>query len=213
MGPTADPVQTPSHSIPSPTVAPPPSPKPPAPTAPGPADPIQTPAPSSPPDPQDPQATPQDPPAGNPSASQDAPAQTQIRDPEDPGASQAPPSNPQGPPAPSQVTPSQKPSPTGPAMIGTQTLKPGGSQITVSGTTYSLAPTDGSVIVGGQSGISTVPVTQVASPLPTKPPIVIGSQTLQLGAAPITVSGTVYYLNPSGDAVVIKGPNSISTVP
>lgn len=129
VGPTADPVQTPSPGVRSPTVASPPSPEPPAPTPPGPADPIETPAPSSPPDPQDPPATPQDSPAVNPSASQDAPAQTQTGDPEDPGASQAPPSKPQGPPAPSQVTPSQKPSPTGASIIGTQTLQPGGPQL------------------------------------------------------------------------------------
>lgn len=61
--------------------------------------------------------------------------------------------------------------------------------------------------MSGPNGVSTIPVASLP------PWLVEASQTLQPGKSPITVSGTVYSLDPSGKSVVVSGPNGVSTVP
>jgi hypothetical protein len=81
-------------------------------------------------------------------------------------------------------------------VIGSQTLVPGGSAATVSGTTYSL-PTSGNVVV----------VNGKTSAFPSLSPseYVVASKTLIAGGNPITVSGTTYSLATTGAAVIING--------
>jgi hypothetical protein len=90
-------------------------------------------------------------------------------------------------------------------ILGSQTLIPGRSALTISGTVVSLLSGGSSVVVGG----TTLPVgvllpssvlftTSVAG-------FLIGSQTLVAGGAPITVSGTVISLLPGGSSVVVAG--------
>lgn len=98
-------------------------------------------------------------------------------------------------------------------LIGTQTLLPGASAITISGTTsISLSPSGNSIVI---DGFNSFPV-----PSPTGEPTIlefggssyteisgsaflIGTQTLVEGGAPITVNGTLMSLAPSGTAIQV----------
>ncbi|KAK4986327.1 hypothetical protein LTR50_005374 [Elasticomyces elasticus] len=99
-------------------------------------------------------------------------------------------------------------------IVAGQTLAPGGSAITVSGTAYSLALGGSVVYVNGKS--SALPTAVPGSPItlgnvvatPTEASgYVIAGQTLAPGSA-ITVSGSVYSLAPSGTALVVDGKTS-----
>lgn len=96
-------------------------------------------------------------------------------------------------------------------LVGSQTLVPGGSAITLSGTPISLPLGATAVVVAG----STVPI-----PRPTTTPVVleidgqsftqisrsgflIGSQTLLPGGAAITVNGTLVSLGPAATNLVV----------
>ncbi|MCJ1252994.1 hypothetical protein MMC24_000801 [Lignoscripta atroalba] len=95
-------------------------------------------------------------------------------------------------------------------VIGTQTLKPGGPAITISGTPVSLAPSASALVIGTSTitlgsipspavitiGVSTITATAQSE-------FIIGSQTLRPGAPAITVSGTPISLAPSASDVVI----------
>jgi hypothetical protein len=109
---------------------------------------------------------------------------------------------------------SVKPTTSSPAVVGSQTLMPGGDPVTVSGTIYSQLPSEsgGSVVIQGPNGISTLPASNFQHPI-TQRPAIIGSQTLQPGGSPITVSGSIYSLDPSGNSVVVNGPQGASTLP
>ncbi|KAG6999235.1 hypothetical protein G7Y79_00036g071910 [Physcia stellaris] len=104
-------------------------------------------------------------------------------------------------------------------IIGSQTLIPGGSAITISGTPVSLAPSESAIVIGSKTEtISHLPIT---TPKPTSAAIltinnqlitangaseyIIGSQTLIPGGPAITVSGTLISLAPSASAIVIDG--------
>lgn len=93
-------------------------------------------------------------------------------------------------------------------IVGSQTLAPGGTAITISGTFYSLSPSGTALQVGS----SIIPLA------PTAPAITVGShsvtanvdgayvvdgQNLRPGGTPIIVSGTIYSLSPSGTALQI----------
>ncbi|KAI4249378.1 MAG: hypothetical protein LQ352_005677 [Teloschistes flavicans] len=96
-------------------------------------------------------------------------------------------------------------------VIGTQTLAPGGSAITHSGTVLSLPPSGSAIVIG--------PSTQAVQ-LVTPPPsitaggqivtensasqFVIGGNTLKPGAAPIIANGQTISLAAGGSAVVIN---------
>ena len=105
-----------------------------------------------------------------------------------------------------------------------ETLTPGGSALTVSGSTISLAPSGSAVVVNGQT--STLP-TVGAGQVTSAPALTINGQTyapttvsgtteysvapgrtLVPGGAPITVGGTTISLSPSGTAAVINGQTS-----
>ncbi|KAL9623752.1 MAG: hypothetical protein Q9160_001983 [Pyrenula sp. 1 TL-2023] len=99
-------------------------------------------------------------------------------------------------------------------VIDGQTLRPGGSSIIVSGTVYSLYPSGTALRVGS----STIPLT-AAKPVITlggqvltadaSGNYLLGSETLRPGGPPITASGTVYSLSPSGTALQVGS----STIP
>ncbi|KAI4088592.1 MAG: hypothetical protein L6R37_008172, partial [Teloschistes peruensis] len=100
-------------------------------------------------------------------------------------------------------------------VIGTQTLKPGGQAVTISGTPIWLPAAGNAVVVGG----STVPV---PTPEITAPPIpglltydgftfsrgpgsdiILGSQTLTPGGSALTILSTPISLIPSGTALAV----------
>jgi hypothetical protein len=98
------------------------------------------------------------------------------------------------------------PSPTQ-YVLGTQTLIPGGSAITVSGTVLSLLPGGSSVVINGN--------TQAASILlsaSSVPEYLVGTQTLKAGGPAITVSGTVISLESGGSSVVVGEKTEALTV-
>lgn len=108
--------------------------------------------------------------------------------------------------------------------IGSLTLAPGGSAITVSGTAYSLAPSGTAVVVNGM----TSPVARASSSDLRDPAMitigfsvvtpnaagqyVVGSQTLAPGSA-ITADGSTYSLAQSGPAIVVNGVTQALTLP
>ncbi|KAK4897698.1 hypothetical protein LTR27_004470 [Elasticomyces elasticus] len=97
-------------------------------------------------------------------------------------------------------------------VIGTQTLIPGGSTITVSGTPYSLASSPSELIFGS----STTKLAGYAA-TPSLPPIpigsstvtavgnseyVLGSRTLVPGGPGVNIAGTLYSLDPGATELV-----------
>jgi hypothetical protein len=111
-------------------------------------------------------------------------------------------------------------------VAGTQTLIPGGSAISISGTAISLAPSGTVVVVGGSSTMKIVPT---AAYYATGPPAitlagttltansasqyVVDTQTMIQGGPAITVSGTVMALAPSGTAIILGGSSTIDLPP
>lgn len=111
--------------------------------------------------------------------------------------------------------------PPGVVIVGSQTLKPGGPAITVDGTPVVLGPSASAVIIGGTS----LPLPQNLKPgqqqtvgiLGTTPVVVgpssvvvIGTQTLQPGGAPITIGhGTPVSLALSATAIFVGGTTSL----
>ncbi|KAL8849339.1 MAG: hypothetical protein Q9221_005690 [Calogaya cf. arnoldii] len=96
--------------------------------------------------------------------------------------------------------------------VGTQTLAVGGPPITHSGVVLSLPSSGEEIIIG--------PSTQIIQPVMPTPgfilggtsivahsasEFVIGKQTLQPGAAPVTIDGQTLSLSPTGSAVVVNG--------
>ncbi|MCJ1335629.1 hypothetical protein MMC09_000901 [Bachmanniomyces sp. S44760] len=110
-------------------------------------------------------------------------------------------------------------------IIAGQTLAPG-SEIIVSGTPISLAPS-GSALVVGSSTEELHPTPILASPMPSVPQditiggqdiapnsasqYIIGGQTLAPGGPAITISGTPISLGPSGSALVIGSSTELLT--
>ncbi|KAF1829198.1 hypothetical protein BDW02DRAFT_592788 [Decorospora gaudefroyi] len=106
-------------------------------------------------------------------------------------------------------------------IVSGQTLAPGASAITVSGTTLSLGPS-GSVLIlnGATSTVAASIAPAVAPPTvtvgseiffpipPSQKKLVIAGQTLSPGGKAITVSGTTLSLAPSAAFVVIDGVTS-----
>lgn len=99
-------------------------------------------------------------------------------------------------------------------LIGSQTLIPGASAITISGTRISLAPSASALIVGSK----TIPLTFGATPTTILPLVTIGNsvitpnaasqyiiagQTLVPGGPVITVSGTRISLAPQASDVIV----------
>lgn len=115
-------------------------------------------------------------------------------------------------------------------VVAGQTLSRGGSAIEVSGTTYSLSPSENNAIVDGQAApISTIqaspqpPATVVIGDVTAKPEssgayYLVADQTLSPGGSALEISGVTYLLPTSGANIVINGatsvpaPNDIYTV-
>lgn len=98
-------------------------------------------------------------------------------------------------------------------LVGGQTLIPGGTPITISGTVYSLSPSDKTLqvgswdlLLGGQAPVITIDDGVVTAN--AQGGYVIGSQTLVPGGGAITISGIAYSLSPSGTALQV-GPSWI----
>ncbi|KAG9752763.1 hypothetical protein KCU73_g6031, partial [Aureobasidium melanogenum] len=100
--------------------------------------------------------------------------------------------------------------------IGSQTLRPGGPAIEISGTTYSVQESGGVVVNGNTVSISTVvpqslvpPASVVIGGVAATPvasdKYVIASQTLSRGGPAVEISGTTYSLPPSARNVIING--------
>ena len=113
--------------------------------------------------------------------------------------------------------------PSSVVIVGLQTLRPGGPAVTVGGTPVALAPSATAIVIGGTSlplpqsirpgqqqtigNFGTVPV--VVGPSSA---VVVGTQTLQPGGAPITLGpGTTVSLVPSATALVVGGTTSLLT--
>ncbi|THY24037.1 bacteriorhodopsin [Aureobasidium pullulans] len=108
--------------------------------------------------------------------------------------------------------------------IGGQTLSAGGPAIEVSGTTYSLQPSGGNVLLNGQfASVSTIapqesPSAPVAFGEIKATPVASGvyivvDQTISRGGSAIQISGTTYSLPPSGSNVEVDGQSTrISTI-
>ncbi|KAG9657384.1 hypothetical protein KCU95_g9830, partial [Aureobasidium melanogenum] len=108
--------------------------------------------------------------------------------------------------------------------IGSQTLRPGGPAIEVSGTTYSIQESGDVVVNGNTLPISTVAPQTSLPPVPvvigeiTATPVasdtyVIAGQTLNPGGSAVEISGTTYSLPPSASNAVINGQAApISTI-
>jgi len=108
-------------------------------------------------------------------------------------------------------------------VISGQTLTPGGSAITISGTTLSLAPSAGVVVVNGVTStlkgadmpVATPPTLSIGnsvfSPVSgsSGATFVIDGQTLAPGGSAITVSGTTLSLGTSASFVVANGATLI----
>ncbi|KAI4149255.1 MAG: hypothetical protein L6R39_002544 [Caloplaca ligustica] len=93
-----------------------------------------------------------------------------------------------------------------PAIVeGESTLIPGAAPLTISGTTYSLAPSGTAVIVNG-SPSPLPPVYAVSGKSPT--PFIVSGQTVAPGSPAVIIAGTTYSLAPSGTAVIINGSPS-----
>ncbi|KAF2848433.1 hypothetical protein T440DRAFT_171846 [Plenodomus tracheiphilus IPT5] len=103
-------------------------------------------------------------------------------------------------------------------VVSGQTLAPGGSAITVFGTTLSLAPSGSFVMINGVSS-----AVEVTGPLPTVNigrdmfaatsgpsgvQFIIDSQTLAPGGSAIIISGTTLSLAPSASFIVVDGVTS-----
>ncbi|KAK1920061.1 hypothetical protein P3342_002357 [Pyrenophora teres f. teres] len=107
-------------------------------------------------------------------------------------------------------------------VIAGQTLAPGGSAITVSGTTLSLGPSASFVVANSATLTLGSPVTQAnvpptitignavfsALPEPSGPTFIVDGQTLIPGGPAITALGTTLSLAPSASFVVINGATS-----
>ncbi|KAK4501408.1 hypothetical protein PRZ48_007217 [Zasmidium cellare] len=99
-------------------------------------------------------------------------------------------------------------------VVGSQTLAPGGSAITVDGSTLSLAPSGTGLVVNGETSPIDIPqgapVTiggELATPVASGAYVLPGGETLSAGGSAVTVDGTTYSLAPSG-SVVVNGMTS-----
>lgn len=105
-------------------------------------------------------------------------------------------------------------------LIGGQVLSPGGSPITVSGTTYSLAPHDSAVVANGIKSPLQPAGSKALTAVPEIPQLIIDGQTAIAGGAPITVPGVPISLLPSGHEVIVgsnteavpSGPTPVLTL-
>ena len=90
-------------------------------------------------------------------------------------------------------------------QVGSQTLA-AGAAVTVAGTTYSLQTGGSSVVVDGSK---TVNINSFVA-APTVAKYQVGGSTLVAGAAPITVSGTIYSLQSGGSSIVVGGTRTVN---
>ncbi|KAL8857187.1 MAG: hypothetical protein Q9178_006242 [Gyalolechia marmorata] len=97
-------------------------------------------------------------------------------------------------------------------VIGTQTMNPGASAVTVSGTPVSVALGGTAIVVGSLTEpVSVAPMQGIVTAgaftfeRGSGSDIAIGTQTITAGAAAVTISGTPISLPAAGTAVVVDG--------
>ncbi|KAH8624160.1 hypothetical protein IG631_20899 [Alternaria alternata] len=107
-------------------------------------------------------------------------------------------------------------------VIAGQTLVPGGSAITASGTTLSLASSASFLVVDGVTSVIPDPAAltinvgnEVFAPIsaPSGPSFVVGDQSLIPGGPAITVSGTTLSLAPFASFIIVDGTTSSLVTP
>ena len=97
-------------------------------------------------------------------------------------------------------------------IVGSQTILPGGSAISMGGTPVNV-PSGGSSIIVGESTIPLLPFPEIAgSNGGAPPPLVIGSQTFSANSASLYVIGG-QTITPGAPAVIITAPAGISPTP
>ena len=105
-------------------------------------------------------------------------------------------------------------------VIGSQTLEPGGSAITVSSTVLSLAPSATALVVGqstiplGQTAAPALPVITVAGTVITansQSDFVVGFETLAPGGLAITIDGTALSLASGATALIVDSSTEVLT--
>ncbi|MCJ1260730.1 hypothetical protein MMC22_000592 [Lobaria immixta] len=99
-------------------------------------------------------------------------------------------------------------------VIGSQTVQPGGPEITVAGQPTSLAPAANHIVIGGSTIIVIPTNRRILRPLTiggnainanSASQFIIGSKTLEPGSPAIIVSGTPISLDQSASDIVIAG--------
>jgi hypothetical protein len=113
--------------------------------------------------------------------------------------------------------------PSSVVMIGTQTVTPGSSAVTIDGSQVSVAPSATAIVVNGSTsalpivagpGSSTQSVGNVGGrPVVLNPSsaVIVGTATLKPGQPPVTIGGTTVSVAPLGSAIVIGG--TVSALP
>ena len=110
-----------------------------------------------------------------------------------------------------QAIPEPEASTPVPFVVGTQTVTPGAPATVLSGTTYSVPPSGGAVIINNS-------ITQtIAQPgkagTDATPTYLIGSQTLVAGGSAITISSSIVVsLMSGGQSVVVEGSSTTETL-
>ncbi|ERF69965.1 hypothetical protein EPUS_08776 [Endocarpon pusillum Z07020] len=118
------------------------------------------------------------------------------------------------------------PNSAGQFVADNQTLVPGGSAISISGTAVSLDPSATELVVNGTSAISVIPTTVYQTPQPPTIPLagtiltlnpaseyVAGTQTLIPGGPVITISNTAISLDLSATEIVVGNTSTVNLVP
>lgn len=105
-------------------------------------------------------------------------------------------------------------------ILATQVLRPGGTAVEVSGTTYSLATSGNTVFIDGEpteyQSAAAAPLTVGSRTLDavaaSVTPFIVASQTLVPGGSAVTISGTTYSLPSSGrNSIVVNGQTTSLT--
>ena len=100
--------------------------------------------------------------------------------------------------------------------IGSKTLSPGGSPITISGTTYSLDHQASAIFLNGETfslqaarlNLSPTPTSITSNHVVTanyQTEYQVDGQTLSAGGSPLIISGNTYSLAPQATAIVLNG--------
>lgn len=106
-------------------------------------------------------------------------------------------------------------------IVASQTLVPGATPLTVSGTILSLAPSATALVIGSSTHVISMPTPMNSANMPTlviasssitantAGEYIVASQILSPGGQPITVSGTPISLAPAASALVVGSSTQV----